>query len=66
MAVSRCPASSSEHQFWRKQTLKLDASAAITDPKEPFEKRGDSGLDTHVYCYPIAMDFGKRVIYSSL
>ena len=35
LAVSRSPASSSGRQLWRKQTLKLDISAAISDPKLP-------------------------------
>jgi hypothetical protein len=34
LADSRSPAISSERQLWGKQTLKLDESAAIGDPKQ--------------------------------
>ena len=34
VAVSRSPAISSERQLWRKQTSKLDATAAIHHPTE--------------------------------
>jgi hypothetical protein len=37
LAVSRSSASSSERQLWIKQTLKLDISAGISDPKPPVE-----------------------------
>jgi len=36
LADSRCSASKSERQLWRKPTLKLDASAAIDDPEQTF------------------------------
>jgi hypothetical protein len=32
VAVSRSPASSSERQLWRKQPLKSEKSAVVTDP----------------------------------